>query len=103
MPSECFLHQVIQSILGFILLEFDFSCFCYKCHFWVISKFFHLRDATERWDPNTQWLIKSFDILPYVLWKKELEKRKGLTLKFLFTKDTCFYYFYFSYKLKFLE
>ena len=37
------------------------------------------------------------------LWKKKIEKRKGLSRKFLFTRDTCFYYFYFSYKLKFLE
>ena len=37
------------------------------------------------------------------LWKKEIEKRKGLSRTFLFTRDTCFYYFYFSYKLKFLE
>ena len=37
------------------------------------------------------------------MWKKELETRKGLSPKFLLTKGTCFYYFYFSYELKFLE
>ena len=38
-----------------------------------------------------------------VLRKKALGTRKGLSPKFLFTKISCFYYFYFSYEFKFLE
>ena len=37
MPSDCFLHQVIQSYLGFQVFEVDLSSSCHKCHFSAIS------------------------------------------------------------------